>query len=113
LSFYQAGHEEKFSESHTITEEKIIEFGQRWDPQPFHTDPVAAEESIFGGLVASSVHLFAIAVKLGTSLPHQKRAAAVSALGCTNMQLRELGVHCRFVFELLMVGKPRAILTLA
>jgi len=36
----------------TVTEAEIIEFGEKYDPQPFHTDPEAAEESIFGGLVA-------------------------------------------------------------
>lgn len=37
----------------TITAEEIVEFGKRYDPQPFHTDPAAAELSPFGGLVAS------------------------------------------------------------
>jgi acyl dehydratase len=40
----------------TITREDIIEFGKRFDPQPFHTDENAAKESFFGGLVASSLH---------------------------------------------------------
>lgn len=35
-----------------ITEAEILEFGQRFDPQPFHIDPEAAKTSIFGGLVA-------------------------------------------------------------
>ena len=35
-----------------ITEAEIIEFGRRFDPQPFHTDPVAAKDSVFGQLVA-------------------------------------------------------------
>ena len=36
-----------------LTEEQIIAFAREWDPQPFHTDPVAAKESIYGGLIAS------------------------------------------------------------
>ncbi len=39
-----------------ITREDIIEFARKFDPQPFHTDENAAKESIFGGLVASSLH---------------------------------------------------------
>ena len=39
-----------------ITCEDIIEFAKKFDPQPFHTDENAAKESIFGGLVASSLH---------------------------------------------------------
>src|SRR6266576_5549410 len=37
----------------TVTEEEIVEFGRRFDPQPFHVDPEAAKESPFGGLIAS------------------------------------------------------------
>src|SRR2546423_10205372 len=37
----------------TLTEEEIVEFGRRYDPQPFHIDPEAARESVFGGLIAS------------------------------------------------------------
>jgi len=39
-----------------VTAEEIIAFARRWDPQPFHVDPVAAEASHFGGLVASGLH---------------------------------------------------------
>ena len=48
----------------TLTAEEIIEFAQRWDPQPFHIDPKRAAHSVFGGLVASSLHLFAICTRL-------------------------------------------------
>jgi acyl dehydratase len=36
-----------------LSEEEIIAFARQWDPQPFHVDPVAAKESIYGGLIAS------------------------------------------------------------
>lgn len=36
-----------------VTEEEILEFAKRYDPQPFHIDRKAAGESIFGGLIAS------------------------------------------------------------
>ena len=39
--------------SHTVSAEEIIAFAKKYDPQPFHTDPEAAKDSIFGGLVAS------------------------------------------------------------
>lgn len=38
---------------YTVTEEEIIDFARRYDPQYFHTDPEAARESQFGGLIAS------------------------------------------------------------
>jgi acyl dehydratase len=39
-----------------FTKRDIIEFAQRFDPQPFHIDENEAKKSIFGGLVASSLH---------------------------------------------------------
>jgi acyl dehydratase len=84
---------------YALTEAEILEVGGRWDPQPFHTDPVAAEASLFGGLVASSVHLFAIIVAIGTG-PAEEPMAAVSALGFDKLRLHlparpgdELGVR--------------------
>ena len=39
-----------------MTIEAIIDFAKRFDPQIFHVDEQAANESIFNGLVASSLH---------------------------------------------------------
>ena len=36
-----------------VTEEEILEYARRYDPQPFHVDREAAAESMFGGLIAS------------------------------------------------------------
>jgi acyl dehydratase len=36
-----------------VTEEEIIDFARRYDPQPFHIDPKAAESTPFGGLISS------------------------------------------------------------
>jgi acyl dehydratase len=41
---------------HTFTREEIVEFAQKFDPQPFHLDEAAAEKSPFRGLVASGWH---------------------------------------------------------
>ncbi len=49
---------------YSLTKEEIVEIAERWDPQPFHIDETAAKESVFGGLVASSLHLFAICTRL-------------------------------------------------
>ena len=49
---------------YTFTEEEIIRFGRKYDPQPFHVDPEAAKSSIFGGLIASGWHTAAIWMKL-------------------------------------------------
>jgi acyl dehydratase len=39
-----------------MTREDIIDFAKRFDPLPFHTDENAANESVFGGIIASSLH---------------------------------------------------------
>ncbi|MDA5284867.1 MaoC family dehydratase [Streptomyces sp. NPDC054904] len=40
----------------TVTADEVLEFGKRFDPQPFHTDPDLAARSAFGGLIASGWH---------------------------------------------------------
>ena len=47
----------------TLTEEEIRSFAERYDPQPFHLDPEAAADSIFGGLVASGWHTAAACMR--------------------------------------------------
>ncbi len=73
--------------SYLVTQGEIIEVAERWDPQPFHTDPVAAAETMFGGLVACSAHLFAISCSLSSKVPPTEKVAAVSALGFDKLRL--------------------------
>ena len=75
---YVVGEVMHIAKRYDITEEEIISVAQKWDPQPFHVDPVAAKDSIFGGLVASSAHAFPMFVYLGQQ---GKKVAAISALG--------------------------------
>ena len=35
----------------TLSEAEILEWAFAYDPQPFHMDKVAAERSVFGGLI--------------------------------------------------------------
>lgn len=60
--------------TYTFTEEEIIRFAKKYDPQVIHTDPEAAKDSIFGGLIASGWHTAAIWMKL--SLEERRRAGA-------------------------------------
>jgi acyl dehydratase len=48
----------------TVTEDEIVAFARQWDPQPFHVDPEAARDSVFGGLVASGWHTGAMWMRL-------------------------------------------------
>ena len=65
--------------SYRLREDEIIDFAQRWDPQPFHVDREAADGSIYGGLTASSLHLFAICTRL--FFDHEDRIAVLAMLG--------------------------------
>ena len=47
-----------------VTEEEIVAFANRWDPQPFHTDPEFAANGFFGGLIASGLHTLGILQRL-------------------------------------------------
>ena len=49
---------------HRFTEEEIVDFARRWDPQPFHVDREAAAQGAFGGLIASGWHTCAVAMRL-------------------------------------------------
>ncbi len=50
--------------SRTLTEEEIVAFAREFDPQPFHVDPDAARESVFGGLIASGWHTGALWMRM-------------------------------------------------
>jgi len=47
-----------------ISENEIIEFGQKFDPQIFHTDPQAARDTVYGGLIASGWHTCGLFMRL-------------------------------------------------
>jgi len=52
------------SDTHELDEQGIKAFAMQYDPQPFHLDHAAAEETLFGGLAASGWHTAAITMKL-------------------------------------------------
>jgi len=45
-------------------ESEMIAFARRFDPQLFHTDPEVAEQSIFGGLIASGWYSAGLMMRL-------------------------------------------------
>ncbi|MDX1432880.1 MAG: MaoC family dehydratase [Gammaproteobacteria bacterium] len=48
----------------TFTESAIMDFAQRYDPQPFHLDAEAAAESLYGGIIASGFQTLALAFRV-------------------------------------------------
>jgi acyl dehydratase len=63
LEVYVAGAVYEFGDV-TITEEEILEFARRFDPQAIHTDPAYAGGGPFHGLIASGWHTSGIFMRL-------------------------------------------------
>lgn len=47
-----------------VEEDEVIAFAKRFDPQDFHTDPDAAKQTPFGGLIASGWHTAGLMMRL-------------------------------------------------
>jgi acyl dehydratase len=48
----------------TITEEDIIDYSRKYDPQPQHIDPVAAAKGPHGSIIASGLHIASLSLML-------------------------------------------------
>lgn len=70
----EVGETHEFGEYH-VTKEEILEFAERYDPQSFHTDADAAEDSAFGELVASGWHTAAMCMRMLVDGPVSDRAS--------------------------------------
>jgi acyl dehydratase len=69
------------SRAYPVTAEAIKAFAAEFDPQPFHTDEVAARDSFFGELVASGWHTAAITMRLLTEGALPVAGGAIGAGG--------------------------------
>jgi acyl dehydratase len=72
----------------TIGEAEIIEFARNFDPQPFHTDPEAAIQSSFGGLIASGWHTASLTMRLLVD-HYVSRAASLGSPGVDELRWRK------------------------
>jgi acyl dehydratase len=71
--------------AHTFGEAEIVAFAKQFDPQPFHTDPGAAKESFFGGLIASGWHTCAVGMRL-TVDSHINKSRSLGSPGLDNIR---------------------------
>ncbi|MFV3307950.1 MaoC family dehydratase [Pseudomonas sp. NY15181] len=68
------------SDTHPLDAEQIIQFASQFDPQPFHLDADAAQDTFFQGLAASGWHTTAITMRLLVkSLPLAKGVIGAGA----------------------------------
>lgn len=56
--------EKKTTARYTMSEDEILEFARKYDPQPMHIDKAIAAEGPFGGIIASGWHTAAVAMRL-------------------------------------------------
>ena len=69
------------SAEHALSTQEILDFANQFDPQPFHLDEQAAQNSLFQGLAASGWHTAAITMNLLVqSLP---LGSGIIGAGCT------------------------------
>jgi acyl dehydratase len=59
---YQLGATYEFTDTITLDQQRMIEFGTEFDPQAFHVDPDAPGP--FGGLIASGWHTAGVMMRL-------------------------------------------------
>ena len=72
------------SQEKVVTREEIKRFASEFDPQPFHLDEAAAEQTPLRGLAASGWHTAAIAMRLAVEVrpfgPHPLLGIGVDEL---------------------------------
>lgn len=74
---------ERFTtDSISVGRDDILAFAAEFDPQPYHLDSAAAEDSIFGGLCASGWQVSALLMRLLTDTLRQHR---IPIMGVTSV----------------------------
>ncbi|WP_420560873.1 MaoC/PaaZ C-terminal domain-containing protein [Tepidicaulis sp.] len=76
---FEVGEEWPIDAAYEMTEEEIVAFAAKWDPQPFHINKEAAGQSVYGTLTACGTHIQAVVLWLASRLPHE--TAVIGALG--------------------------------
>jgi acyl dehydratase len=73
---------------HTLSEDDIVSFAERWDPLDFHIDPALARASPLGVLCASGVQTQAVMQRLAARGLH-RNVAVVAGRGMLGMRLSQ------------------------
>lgn len=73
--------------TYEVLKEEIVEFATRWDPQPWHIDENAAQDSFFGALTACSAHIFSIYCIISPQWQNGAVQQAMAGLGFDEMRM--------------------------
>jgi acyl dehydratase len=76
--------------SYTFTEESIMDFARKYDPQPFHVDRAAAAKSPYGGIIASGWQTAAVWMKLMVAYLHCNVSEERAQTGFVSPGFREM-----------------------
>ena len=69
-----------------VTREEVIEFAQKYDPQPFHLDDEAAAKTHFGRLAASGWHTTAMTMAMVVENLTATRQAGLGSPGIDELR---------------------------
>ncbi len=69
----------------TVDRDEVIAFARAYDPQPFHVDEAAAEQSVFKGLIASGWHTVAMTMRMMCDA-YLNRSASLGSPGVDNVR---------------------------
>jgi acyl dehydratase len=72
----------------TVTQDEIVTFAKSFDPQGFHTDPEAAKQTVFGGLIASGFHTAGLMMRLYAD-HYLSRVASLSSPGVDELRWKQ------------------------
>jgi len=72
--------------TYQVTREEVIEFAEKYDPQPFHLDDEAAAKTHFGRLSASGWHTAAMAMRMMVDNLKKHKQAGLGSPGLQNLQ---------------------------
>ena len=81
---FEPGVETQLGEYH-LSQGELIEFATRYDPQPFHTDPTAANASLIGCLCASGNHTYVATQRLVYDCVYS-RAVVIAGIGVDKLR---------------------------
>jgi acyl dehydratase len=74
--------------SYEVTREEVIDFAQKYDPQPFHLDDEAAAATHFGRLSASGWQTCAMTMRMMVENMHREEQAGLGSPGIDELKWR-------------------------
>lgn len=69
-----------------VTREEVVEFAEKYDPQPFHLSDEAAAQTFFGRLSASGWHTAAMTMRMAVDNMRANRQAGLGSPGIDELK---------------------------